>query len=170
MYTFNSRTQTLTVVLKPSIRQIVGAEVVKTNSLVARFERGIFQTEDDEVAKLLRDIVKRTNDHTIVEIDSEAKRAFEIAKNKLNTRDPLTAADTSEKGVSLKEDTSELTCPICEKKFRGIKNYQLHLINHRPGMAPKAEEKPAVSIAEKPAEGQNDTPNSVPSPEAPSKA
>ena len=73
MFIFNSRFNTLRVVLRPSKRLIVGTQVVKEDGLAAVFERGLFITEDEETAQLLRDKIKKTEGPKIAEPDLAMK-------------------------------------------------------------------------------------------------
>ena len=67
-YVFNARCQALTVVLKPSSRTFVGTEMVKVPGIKAHFERGIFQTEDEETATLLRKVISSGKEREVVEL------------------------------------------------------------------------------------------------------
>lgn len=146
MYIFNSLTETLTVVLRPKKKLVVGSQVVVEDGLVARFDHGIFTTEDEEAAKLLREKISKTHDRTIVEIGSEEERAFERAAKVMNTREAMSAPSMSKTlnpSIAERAPAEKIICPICdpEKEFKSQKDLNLHLLSHRPG----------VSVAERPA-------------------
>lgn len=156
MYVFNSRFNTLTVVLRPTRRVIVGTQVIKEDGISAHFERGIFTTEDEETAQLLRDKIKKTRDNSIVEIGSAEERAFQEAEKAKNIREAVTAAEVSKvaPGPKIAEASKPTTCPICDKVFKDQKSLNLHLVSHRPDVQitkplepAKVEEKPAAPEA-----------------------
>lgn len=166
MFIFNSRYNTLTVVLRPVRRIVVGTQVVKEDGLSAHFDRGIFTTEDEETAQLLRDKIKKTRDPNVVEITSVDQRAFSLLKKgSKNIRHAVTAAEISKTNpaqakLSEQEPGTALNCVICEsmgvkKAFKNQKALNLHLISHRadvqvskPLEAAKAAE---AKVEEKPA-------------------
>jgi hypothetical protein len=142
MFIFNSRINTLTVILRPSRRTVIGTEVVHEGSLKARFENGLFTTDDPEVAELLRKKVELTHDRGIVEIASEEELAFRKAQKALNSRTAVTAAETSKaiagpiKLEEKAEGSDTVKCPICDppKHFKNQKALNMHLLSHRPGV------------------------------------
>lgn len=146
MFVFSSWYQTLTVVLRPSKKIMVGAQLVVEPGLSARFQRGMFTTDDPEVAELLRQKVKY--DHRIVEVTAEAA-AFESPKAAPNQRGPATALDLKMDAKTKLEEKSlgELKCPICDKQFKTNQNLSIHMVTHRaplqvtdtPEEKPKAE-------------------------------
>jgi len=153
MFFFNSRSDTLTVVLRPTRKVVVGTQVIVEEGIKARFEQGIFTTESEEVAQLLRDKIKKTNDRDIVEIGNEEETAFERAKKLLNQRAPSSAASMSKTlnpSIVEREPAEKIVCPICDpaREFKTQRDLNLHLMGHRPGMTPP----PAVKMAEAPAE------------------
>lgn len=137
MFIFNSRYNTLTIVLRPSRRTVIGTQVVKEDGLSAQFERGIFMTEDPEVAQLIRDKIKKSRDSNVVEITSEDERAFAIMKKgDKNLRQAVTAVDVSKvnPGQSARlaeEPGTALKCVICDKLFKNQKALNIHLVSHR---------------------------------------
>lgn len=150
MYIFNSRYNTLMVVLRPVKKIVVGTQVIKEDGLVARFDRGIFTTEDEETAKLLREKIKKTRDPNIVEIGDVEDRAFALLKKgSKNVRTSVTAAEVSKTSPGAKiEEQGSLKCLICDKVFKNQKSLNIHLISHRPDVqVAKAEEKPAEPAA-----------------------
>lgn len=166
MYIFNSRYNTLRVVLRPSKRLVVGTQVVKEDGLAAVFVNGIFTTEDEETANLLRGKIKQTNDRTIIEIGDIEERAFKLLKGKKNVRTAVTAAEVSKTNpgpakLAEPEPGTALNCVICEsmgvkKAFKNQRALNLHLVSHRPDVqvskpldAAKAAD--AVAVEEKPA-------------------
>jgi hypothetical protein len=168
MFIFNSRFNTLMVVLRPVRRTVIGTQVIKEEGLTVQFERGIFTTEDAEVAQLLRDKIKKSHDTNIVEITSEDARAFEYLKaGAKNVRKAVTAAEISKvnpgQAPQMVEAGTALKCPICDKLFKNQKSLNIHLVSHRPDVqiskplaASKMAEAPApeakdAPVAEKPA-------------------
>lgn len=147
MFTFNSKIPTLTVVLKPSRRIMVGTQVVVEPGESARFSRGLFTTEDAAVAELLRAVIRKTKDN-IVELTHEDELAFEKIQGALNQRGPISAASLGKSSlrsaptVAETVDPRDLSCPICDppKQFKNQRSLNLHLVSHRPG----------VNVAEKP--------------------
>jgi hypothetical protein len=157
MYIFNSRINTLTIILRPSRRTVVGSEVISEPSIKARFENGLFMTEDPEVAELIRKKVALTHDSGVVEITSEEELAFERSKKVLNSRVAITAAETSKAvagGVTRLEEktaTDLVKCPICDKAFKNQKALNMHLLSHRPGIKASADKAAAaVTLGEAP--------------------
>lgn len=147
MYVFNSWAQTLTVVLRPSRKLVVGAEIIREPGLSARFERGVFTTDDPEVAELLRK--KIAKDLKVTEITSEDLRVFEVPKAAPNVRTAVSAQDlskvTHEKPVvKEKTEASPLECPVCQKAFTSKQNLNIHLVSHRQAVKDVGEQKPAV--------------------------
>jgi hypothetical protein len=137
MFIFNSRFDTLTVVLRPTKRLVIGTQVVKEDGLVAHFERGIFMTEDAETAQLLRDKLKKSHDTNVVEITSEDELAFARLKGGKNVRRAVTAAEISKVNPTqapkmTEEAGTALKCPICDKVFKNQKSLNLHLTSNRP--------------------------------------
>lgn len=151
MYVFSSRFRTLTVVLKPSRKIVVGTEIVREPGLSARFENGVFQTEDSETAELLRK--KTKGDHNVVEITEADQAAFSHPKPALNERGTVSSvtlkAPETSKTVKIEEKTADagLTCPVCEKTFKTRQALDLHLVGHRAAV--KIEETPAAAEAKK---------------------
>ena len=167
MFIFNSRFNTLMVVLRPTKKLVIGTQVVTETGARAEFKNGIFTTEDAEIAQLLRDKIKTSHDRDIVEINDEAQRAFvKLKKGGKNVRTGITAADlktpalASSIKVAEPESDKALTCLICDKVFKNQKSLNIHLVSHRPEvqLAPKAEKK---APAEDPAE------QTEPAPETP---
>jgi hypothetical protein len=157
MFYFNSRSETLTVVLTPSIKQVVGTQVILTPGKKARFVGGMFMTEDAEVAQLLRDAMKRSDARDIVEITAEDQRIFSTKKAK-NQRGPVTALQSSKAAAAGRlsvpekaDEAEQLTCPICDppKPFATRRALNMHLVSHRPGV--QLGEQPAGGLATAPA-------------------
>jgi hypothetical protein len=138
MYIFNSRCQALTVVLKPSSRTFIGTELVKNPGLKAHFERGLFKTEDEEIATRLRKLIASGQEREVVEL-TNLDELFYKTKKQQNQRKSISAAEDS-KGLNaavVAEKTVEaegFDCVICEKKFKTQKALNMHLVNHRPGV------------------------------------
>lgn len=137
MFIFNSRFNTLRVTLRPSKRLVIGTQVVKEDGLTAVFDHGIFTTEDEETAQLLREKIKKTNDHNIVEIGDVEDRAFRLLKKKdKNVRNMVTAAEISKMDPKpaprVEERDQALKCPICDKVFTKQRGLNIHLVSHRP--------------------------------------
>lgn len=159
MFIFNSRAHTLTVVLKPSKKIVVGTEVVREPGMKAEFQNGIFTTEDENVAAALRATIKRTGEREIVEITSEDLRQFSGRHAAKNIRQATSAAESSKalntSRITLQADEQEQAaqCPICDQKYKSQRDLNRHLISHRPGV--QLSETPAVvpgpSISERPA-------------------
>ena len=154
MYIFNSRCETLTVVLRPTRKVVVGAQVVVEPGLSARFERGIFTTEDEDTAIQLREKIAKSKDRSIVEIGDEEALAFERAAKVLNQREAMSAPSMSKTlnpSLVEKEPAEKIICPICDppKTFKSQKDLNLHLLGHRPGVSTKTTESPkTIAIAE----------------------
>lgn len=145
MFIFNSLYDTLTVVLKPGRKLVVGAEVVREPGLRVEFKNGVFETEDADLAEALRAKIK--GDKTVIEITSEDQRAFDRSVKAMNQRGPTTALDikTDQEKVKIAEKAAtNLQCPICDEKFKTQQAYNLHMVGHRAQAkaAAKAEEKP----------------------------
>jgi len=149
MYTFNSRVSTLTVVLKPSSRTFIGTELVKLPGLKAKFERGLFQTENEELATALRKLIASGKEREVVEL-TNLEELFYKSKKALNQRTAISAAADS-KGLNptvlaeKKVEVEGFDCVICEKKFKTQKALNMHLVSHRPGV--QVEEKPKAAEA-----------------------
>jgi len=148
MYTFNARCQALTVVLKPSSRTFVGTEMVKTPGLRAHFERGLFQTEDEETATRLRKLIASGQEREVVELTNLDELFYKVKGHK-NQRGPIAAVEDS-KGMNatkVEEKTPEqgFDCVICEKKFKNQKALNMHLVSHRPGVQVEVTEKAPTS-------------------------
>lgn len=145
MYIFNSRFDTLTVVLRPTRKVVIGTQVVVEEGLRARFEQGLFTTEDEETAELLRQKIKKSRDLNVVEISAEDRMAFERAAKLKNVRESTTAPALSRAFAAApsKEPAEKIICPICDppKEFKTQKDLNLHLMEHRPGVVP---DKPKV--------------------------
>lgn len=160
MFVFNSRYNTLRVVLRPSKRLIVGTQVVKEDGACAVFERGIFTTDDPEIAQMLRDKIQKTKDVNIVEIGDVEERAFKLLKKGAkNSRNMVTAAEISkvnpQVAPTLAEKDQALKCPICDKTFKNQKGLNIHLVSHRPDVqiaATKAEAPAAAPKISEPTE------------------
>jgi len=136
MYTFNARCQALTVVLKPSSRTFVGTELVKLPGVKAHFERGLFQTEDEETATLLRKVITSGKEREVVELP-DPDDLFYTPKKARNQRTPISAAESSKAlnpTVIAEKPAASFDCVICEKKFKNQKDLNLHLVSHRPGV------------------------------------
>jgi hypothetical protein len=144
-YIFNSRVSTLTVVLKPSMRSFVGTEVVKVPGLKAHFERGLFKTEDEEIATRLRKLIASGQEREVVEL-TNLDELFYKTKKQQNQRKAIPAVEDS-KGLNatvVAEKTPEAgnpKCPICDKEFKSQKALNMHLVSHRPGVQVEATEK-----------------------------
>jgi len=141
MYIFNSRLDTLTVVLRPTRKVVVGTQVIVEEGARARFVNGIFSTDEPEIAELLRQKIKKSGDREVVEIGSEEELAFKRAGALKNQREATTAPSLSKTlNPSLAERALDepIICPICdpEKKFKTQKDLNLHLVGHRPGITP----------------------------------
>ena len=136
-YVFNARCQALTVVLKPSSRTFVGTEMVKVPGIKAHFERGIFQTEDEETATLLRKVISSGKEREVVEL-TDLDDLFYKPKKSRNQRGPIPAAEDSKAlnttVVAEKPAEQGFDCVICEKKFKNQKTLNMHLVSHRPGV------------------------------------
>lgn len=137
MFTFNSRCQALTVVLKPSSRTFVGTELVKVPGIKAHFERGLFQTEDEETATLLRKLITSGREREVIEI-TNLDDLFYKPKKARNQRAPISAVEDSKAlnptVVAEKAAEQGFDCVICEKKFKNQKALNMHLVSHRPGV------------------------------------
>ena len=152
-FIFNSRYETLTVVLHPTKKLVVGGEVIKEEGLKARFTNGLFETEDPDIAERLRKKIK--GDPNVVEITSEDQRAFAVGAKALNQREAATALDM--KGEKEKASLTEkvnLVCPICDQRFTAKADYDVHMVSHRAALQKlnkeKVEKKDAVpAVAEK---------------------
>lgn len=146
MFIFNSRFNTLTVVLRPVRRVIVGTQVVTEEGLVARFENGLFTTEDEDTAKLLREKIKKSRDGSnIIEITSEDELAFAKLKGPKNVREAVTAAEVSKVNPAqaklAERSNAPIKCLICDKEFKDQRSLNIHLVSHRPDVqvAPAAQ-------------------------------
>lgn len=148
-YIFNSRVQTLTVVLKPSSRTFVGTEMVKAPGLKAHFERGLFKTEDEDIAARLRKLIASGQEKEVVEL-TNLDELFYKTKKQQNQRKAISAVEDS-KGLNAtvvaekKVEADGFDCVICEKKFKTQKALNMHLVSHRPGV--QVQESPKVALS-----------------------
>lgn len=141
MFIFNALYDTLTVILRPSKKMVVGAEVIREPGLKAEFVHGVFKTEDQEIADLLRKKIK--GDRMVLEVTSEDQLAFERGTKALNQRGPSSALDLktdSEKARLVEKPVGELKCPICDSAHKTQAALNLHLVSHRSSVQ---EKKPA---------------------------
>lgn len=150
MFVFRSLAQTLTVVLRPTKKVVVGTEVIREQGLRAQFTKGIFETDDNATAELLRKVMKK--DGTIIEITEDERQAVEAAikaesKTPLNQRGAVSAADL--KGKSDKPQVAEkvtpMKCPLCDQEFKSRQNLDIHLVSHRASVQAIKEEAKPVS-------------------------
>lgn len=130
MFIFNSMYDTLTLVLKPGRKLVVGAEVVREPGVRVEFVNGLYQTEDEEIAKAIRAKIK--NDRTVIEVTSEDQRAFEQQVKAPNQRTATSALDvkTGPEKVTLTEK-QDLKCPICDEVLKTSQLLKVHMVNHR---------------------------------------
>lgn len=145
-YIFNSRVQTLTIALKPSSRVFVGAEVIRTPGLKARFERGLFKTEDEEAATLLRKLIESGQEKEVVEL-TNLDDLFYKSKKARNQRSAVTASEDSKAlnptVVREKDPEKAIKCVICGKEFKNQRDLNMHLVAHRPGVKVGEEKLPS---------------------------
>jgi len=149
MFYFASRLFNLTVVLKPATKTIIGGEIVKNPGINAAFKSGIFTTEDEGIAKMLRAV----KDPNVTEITAEDRAAF-YAKTRgpKSVRGPMTA-QAVKKGDTLQmaeQSKKEFPCVICGTKLKSQQGLDLHLVGHRASS--QGAEKAAIQEKEKPAE------------------
>ena len=147
-YFFNSRPQTLTVVLKPAVRTFIGTQMVKQPGLKAIFTNHVWETDDAEAAELLRSFIEKGKEREVVELTNLDELVYKPKKSQ-NIRRALTADETGKTmgGTNLKEKAAaaeNLKCIICDKEFKNQKALNMHLVSHRPGVQvaePEAERK-----------------------------
>lgn len=149
-YIFNSRVLTLTIVLKPSSRMMTGTQVVKIPGLSAHFVNGLWQTENEEAAGLLRNLIQKGQAGEVIELTNIDELVYQPKKT-LNRRQAIAASETSKglnpTAVAEKPAESEsFDCVICQKKFKTQKALNMHLVSHRPGVQI---EQPVAPVAEK---------------------
>lgn len=146
MFYFTSRLYNLTVVLKPSTKTLIGGEVVRVPGAKAEFKGGLFYTEDENVAKMLRAV----KDPHVSEITEEDRASFKAtARGPKAIRGPLTAEGARKPGdtpASMAEMNKKRPCPICDEVFKTQQSLDIHLVGHRASV------KPAVAMQEKPAD------------------
>lgn len=129
MFIFNSMYDTLTLVLKPGRKLVVGAEVVREPGVRVEFVNGLYQTEDEEIAKAIRAKIK--NDRTIIEVTSEDQLAFERAAKALNQRTATSALDVKGPEKVVLAEKQDLKCPICDEVLKTSQLLKVHMVNHR---------------------------------------
>jgi hypothetical protein len=136
MFVFRSLTQSLTVVLRPTKKIVVGTEVIREPGLRAEFTKGIFETDDEQTAELLRKVMKK--DQTIIEITEADRQAVEASikaesNTPLNLRGPVTASSVKGTGSKPKveEKVTPMKCPLCDEEFKSRQNLDIHLVSHR---------------------------------------
>jgi hypothetical protein len=120
------------------MRSFVGTEVVKVPGLKAHFERGLFKTEDEEIATRLRKLISSGQEREVVEL-TNLDELFYKTKKQQNQRQAISAAEDS-KGLNptvVAEKAPEggnPKCVICDKEFKNQKALNMHLVSHRPGV------------------------------------
>lgn len=147
---FSSRSVNLTVVLKPSFRQMVGMEIVTTPGIKARFLNGIFTTDDPAVAEMLR----KVGDPTICEITeadlTDVQRAHNRPRNTrgVATSEALKIGDPTKPAIAEKPAATGYACEICGKEFKSRQGLNVHMVGHRPAVKDISEQAPAAAPAE----------------------
>lgn len=154
MAEFRTRHFSLIVQLTRDVVSIVGAEVVKTPARAAIFERGVFETEDEETIRLLRkhpafkkgEVWELTDRDKAIAGAGMKPPAWQAGPP--NTRGAQSVLDVGrttpgagDEKPQLKEKDAfpadAVACPVCGMKFKNTGGLQRHMIVHRKSVQVK---------------------------------